>query len=532
VMRKPIELRRMLEDKNLTRREFLGYTSAMGLSVTAASALWSDRALANTPKTGGHMRCGLNDANTIDSLDSTQYNATTMIVISRSIRDSIVDVGIDGLPAPNLAESWEASPDAKVWRFKLRKGVEFSNGKTVTTEDVVNSINVHRGEDTKSAAKGVFAGISDVRVDGDDTVVVEVTDANADLPFLFTDYHFSVVPTVDGKADLHSRHGTGCYFLREFDPGVRTTLERNPNSWQSGAAGFVDSVEILAILDDTSRVNALVSGSVDVINRPDLKTIARLKRVPGVQIVDVPSNLAFTHPMRTNVPPFDNNDFRLALKYSTPRQEFVDKILFGYGIIGNDQPLGPQFPSYDPDLKVAYDLDKAKHHLKQSGLEGAKFDMSTSDTAYGGAVLAAQLFAEHWQKIGLAPNIVREPKDGYWSEVWNKKPFCSCYWGPRPVEDLILSIAYLSDSPWNDTVINIPRVDELVVKARGELDKEKRTAMYREVQQLISAEGGTIIPAFGSDIAATNDKIGVPSKIGGGWEMDGGHFVKRWWMKG
>ena len=330
---------------------------------------------------------------------------------------------------------------------------------------------MHRGEDTKSAAKGVFAGISDVRVEGDDTVVVEVTDANADLPFLFTDYHFSVVPTVDGKADLHSPHGTGCYLLREFNPGVRTALEKNPNAWQGNELGFADSVEILAILDDTSRVNALVSDSVDVINRPDLKTIERLKRVPGVQIVDVPSNLAFTHPMRTNVPPFDNNDFRLALKYATPRQEFVDKIIFGYGTAGNDQPLGPQFPSYDPDLKVPYDLDKAKHHLKKAGLEGAKFDMSTSDTAYGGAVLAAQLFAEHWQKIGLQPNIVREPKDGYWSEVWNKKPFCSCYWGPRPVEDLILSIAYLSDSPWNDTLINIPRVDELVVKARGELDQ-------------------------------------------------------------
>ena len=231
-----IEIKRLLEDKRLTRREFLGYTSAMGLSVSAAGALWSGRALADTPKRGGHMRCGLNDANTIDSLDSTQYNATTMIVVSRSIRDSLVDVGTDGAPAPNLAESWEATPDAKVWRFRLRKGVEFSNGKTLTTEDVVNSINVHRGEDTKSAAKGVFAGISDVRVEGDDTVVVEVADANADLPFLFTDYHFSVVPTVDGKADLHSPHGTGCYLLREFDPGVRTALERNPNAWQGASS--------------------------------------------------------------------------------------------------------------------------------------------------------------------------------------------------------------------------------------------------------------------------------------------------------
>ena len=161
-----------------------------------------------------------------------------------------------------------------------------------------------------------------------------------------------------------------------------------------------------------------------------------------------------------------------------------------------------------------------------------KFDLHTSDAAYGGAVLAAQLFAEHWQKIGLAPNIVREPKDGYWSEVWNKKPFSACFWGPRPVEDLILSIAYLSDSPWNDSVINIPRVDELVVKARGELDQAKRTEMYREVQHLLSADGGTLIPAFGSDVAAVNKKVGVPSQLGGGWEMDGGHFIKRWWLKG
>ena len=56
--------------------------------------------------------------------------------------------------------------------------------------------------------------------------------------------------------------------------------------------------------------------------------------------------------------------------------------------------------------------------------------------------------------------------------------------------------------------------------------------MYQEVQRLISAQGGTIIPAFGSDVAAVNAKVGVPSMIGGGWEMDGGHFIKRWWMTG
>ena len=96
---------------------------------------------------------------------------------------------------------------------------------------------------------------------------------------------------------------------------------------------------------------------------------------------------------------------------------------------------------------------------------------------------------------------------------------------------MILSIAYLSDAPWNDSVINIPRVDELVIAARGELDPAKRQAMYSEVQMLISRDGGTLIPAFGQDVSATRDNIGIPDQIGGGWEMDGGHFVKRWWKK-
>ena len=252
----------------------------------------------------------------------------------------------------------------------------------------------------------------------------------------------------------------------------------------------------------------------------------------GDVVEAVPSNLAYTNPMRIDTAPFDNNDFRLALKYSLPRQEFVDKILQGYGSVGNDQPLGPQFPSYDSSITVDYDLDKAKFHLKKSGLEGATFDLSSADAAYTGAVDGAQLFQAHWSKIGLKPNIVREPADGYWSNVWNVKPFCSCYWGARPVEDMILSIAYTSEAPWNDTVFKDSRVDELVVAARTELDDAKRNAMYTEVQQIISTTGGVLIPSFANDVAAYNSaRIGVGDQIGGGWEMDGGYYTKRWWVK-
>ena len=524
-------LARILEDRKTTRREFMVGATALGLTATAASTMWSSRALANEPQKGGHLKAGLNDSNTTDSLDPATFVGTTMICISRAFRDSLTEVGQDNTAHPGLAESWEANDKADVWRFKLRKGVEFSNGKSVTTEDVVNSINIHRGDDSKSGAKGVFAGITDVKADGNDTVVVTLKDPNADMPFLFTDYHMNVVPTVDGKADVTSKHGTGCYHLKDYEPGVRATLERNPNAWQADKFGHVDSVEFTTILDDTARENALVAKAVHVINRPGLKTIGRLKRVPHVQIQAAKSNLAFTHPMHVTQKPFDDNNFRQALKHALPRQEFVDKVLFGYGSIGNDQPLGPNFINYNPDIKNEYDLDKAKSLIKKSGYDGEQVNLHTADTSYGGAVDASILFAEHFKKIGVNLNVVRESKDGYWTNVWNVKPFCTCYWGPRPVEDMILSIAYITGAPWNDTRISIKRVDELVTAARGELDAAKRKAMYFEVQELISKQGATLIPAFGQDVAAVDKSVGFGA-LGGGWEMDGGHFVKRWWLKG
>ncbi|MEM7505488.1 MAG: ABC transporter substrate-binding protein [Pseudomonadota bacterium] len=520
---------RMLRDPKTTRRQFMVGATAAGLTASAASGLW-DQAQAATPKRGGHMKCGLNDMNTGDSLDPATWNATGMIVVGRAVRDSLVEVGQDNTAQPGLAESWEASADAKTWRFKLRSGVEFSNGKSLTTEDVINSINVHRGEDSKSGAKGVFAGIDDVQADGKDVVVVSLSGGNADFPFLMTDYHMNMVPTVDGKADVLSKIGTGLYTLEEFDPGIRVSMKRAPNAWQQDDFGYVDSCEITAVLDDAARQNALMTGQVDVINRPALSTINLLKRNPNIKIQAVPSNLMFTMPMHVNTPPFDSLELRMALKHALDRQAFVDKILFGYGVVGNDQPIGPGFLYHDPDVpQNDFDLDKAKSMLAKAGMDGVTVPYHVSDTAFGGALDAAQLFQADLAKIGVNLDIIREPKDGYWNNVWNKKPFCACYWGARPVEDMILSIAYTSDAPWNDTRINIPRVDELVTAARAELDPAKRKVMYSEVQALISSQGGTLIPAFGQDVAGLSQRV-QHGALGGGWEMDGGHFIKRWWL--
>ena len=381
-------IKKMLTNSKVSRREFLSYTGALGMSVAMGSSLWSNKAMANTPTRGGHMKAGVNDFNTTDSLDPATFLSTGMIVISRTHRDALVEIDQNNKLSGALAESWEASPDAKTWRFNIRKGVEFSNGKTLTVEDVINSINIHRGEDSSSGAAGVLSDIQDVKADGN-SVVVTLGSSNATAPMLFTDYHMCIVPTADGKADVNSMHGTGCFKLDEFEPGIKATFSKHANAWQGGEFGYADSIEIIGIQDSTARQSALISGTVDVISRPELKTVRRLEKVKNMAIVAVPSNLAYTHPMRMDTAPFDNADLRLALKYSLPRQEFSDKILQGFGAIGNDQPLGPQFQSYDSSIKVDYDLDKAKHHLKKAGMDGATIEMSTSDVPYVGAVDAA-----------------------------------------------------------------------------------------------------------------------------------------------
>ena len=524
-------IKRVLADKRASRRDFLVGATALGLSATAASSMWSE-AKAATPTKGGHLVTALVGGSTTDNMDQQTWTDTFMIAIGRATRDSLVEVGQDNSAQPGLAESWEASDDASEWRFKLRPGVEFSNGKSLTTEDVIASINVHRGEETRSGAKGVFEAIDDVVADGN-VVVVKLKGPNADFPFLMTDYHMNIVPAPDGKPNLTDGIGTGIYKVTEFEPGVRVAMDRHANSWQADQFGFVDSAEIFGVPDPNARQSALVTGDVHGINKPDLKTIKLLARRPNVEIVDVASNYFFTGPMMADQEPFSSVDFRRAIKFGIDRQQFIDKIIFGYGSPGNDHPIGPGFTYHAADIpQNTYDPDKAKHHLKKSGFEGATIDYSASDTAYPGAVDYAVLMKETLAPIGINLNIVREPNDGYWSNIWNVKPFCACYWGARPVEDMILSINYTTDAAWNDTRWGSPRVDELVVAARGELDTKKRAEMYREVQLLISRDGSTLVPAYGRDVAALSTDVGTTGQYGGGWEMDGGHYIKRWWLKG
>jgi len=512
----------------IDRRQFVMSVLAAGVALPAALG-FADKAHAATPKSGGLFRMGIAHGSTTDTLDSATSENHFTLINGYTFGNHLTEVGSDGQLTGELAESYE-SADAQRWVFNLRQGVEFHNGKTMTSEDVIASFNHHMGEDSTSAAKGLLTGVTSVSADGKNRVIFDLAEANADFPFIVSDYHISIRPA----GDMASGIGTGGYVLQSFDPGVKSVLKRNPNYWKEGRAHF-DDVELLSIIDPTARQTALMNGDIDAMDRVDLKTINLFKRNPNINIMEATGTAHYTFPMRLSVAPFDNYDLRMALKHSIKRQELVDKVLLGYGAVGNDHPISTANAYHNSDMpQREFDADKAAFHYKKSGHSGA-IPLSASDAAFAGAVDAAQLIANSAAEAGIEVEVIREPRDGYWSNVWNNdaKGWCACYWGGRPTEDWMFKAAYTNDTKWNDTAWkgteSSKRFNALVKQAQAELDTTKRRELYYECQTLVSDDGGSIIPLFNSYVSA-NSKAIAHNEIAANWDSDGAKCVERWWF--
>ncbi|MGP6088636.1 ABC transporter substrate-binding protein [Antarctobacter jejuensis] len=513
----------------ISRRGLLTTGAAAG--VLAASGL----PLRAQAKRGGRLRAALSGANTSDSWDGRTHSDLFMIASAQgTVFDSLTEVAADGSLVGELATSWEASADAKTWTFDLRQGVTFHNGKAFGADDVIASLQLHVAEGAKSAAKPIVSAITEMKKVTDHQVQFTLAAGNADFPYLMSDYHLLMYPAGQIEEAIAKGIGTGLYQVESFEPGVRMVATRYPDHYKGDGAGYFDSVEYIAVNDNTARMNALLTGQVDAINRIDFKTEALLKANPMVRIQEVTGNQHYTFPMLTNVAPFNDANVRKALKYGINRQEMVDKILLGHGRVGNDTPIGPANQYFAGDMEqLAYDPDKAMFHLKEAGLSSLDIDLSASNAAFEGAVDAAQLFQASAKAGGININVVQEPADGYWSNVWLKKPFCACYWSGRATEDWMFSTAYEAGVPWNDSQWDgddNARFQELLLSARAELDPAKRRDQYTEMQMILRDEGGVLVPMFANYVQAVSNKVANPDTVGNLWQMDNARMAERWWM--
>lgn len=510
----------------LDRRQLISAAAVLGLSATIGAM----PAMAQgTPKKGGTLRMGLEGGSPSDSLDPLTYADSIPINMSLMLWNNLVEVADNGDAVGELFEKWDVKPGAADWTFHIRKGITFTSGKTLDADDVIYSLNLHRGE-TKSPAKALLADITDITKIDANTVRIVMKQGNIDLPYNLSDYHLIIMP--NGFKDYSKPDGTGAFTLEEFQPGVRATFKRKAGAYWKPNRGNFDRVELRYIGDSAARSQALITGQVDIINRADPKTAALLAKNKNLKLSRTPGmGNRFAFVAHTDKDPFSNKDLMLALKYGVDRKKIVDNVFSGYASIGNDNVIGPKMKFYDSKQKMnAYDPEKAKFHYKKSGVT-APIELQVSEGAFTGATDSGQIFQESLAKVGIKLDLKRVSGDGYWDNVWLKVPFCAVYWGNRPTIDNQLTSVFGGGlkNPWNDTHFVNAEFDKLLVEARIELDQKKRAQQYAKMQEIISQNAGMVHFATQDYLDAHSTKLRGLT-ISGRYDLGDDRIAEKGWF--
>ncbi len=491
---------RSLVQKGATRRDVMSWLMAAGMGVASAGSVasYATRALAETAKKGGRLRVA---------------GAGT---------------SLDGKLAPQLALAESIENDkATVWTIKLRKDVTFHDGKKLTADDVVYSLNRHKDPAVGSKAKSLADQITAVKATGPNEVQITLSAPNADLPVVLGTFHFLIVK--DGTTDFSTAVGTGPYRCQEFKPGVRSIAVRNDGYWKPGQP-YLDEIEFIGIPDESARVNALLSGDVQMIAAVNARSAGRISSTPGYQIHETKSGNYTDLVMRVDTAPTQNADFVLAMKYLFDREQMRSAIVRGFAVLGNDNPIDPTNRFYNSELpQRPYDLDKAKFHFQKAGIGNTAVPITVSPAA-DNSVEMALLLQQAGQKIGLNLDIQRVPADGYWTNHWMKHPLGFGNINPRPSADILFTLFFKSDAAWNECGWKNAKFDQLLAAARAETDEAKRKQMYWDMQTIVHEGSGIGIPMFLSLIDGLSSKVkGLGSIPLGG--LMGYNFAENVWLE-
>ncbi|WP_293867440.1 ABC transporter substrate-binding protein [uncultured Alsobacter sp.] len=512
--------------RGATRRELMQMLLAGGVASAAGSALLGSvtAAVAQTPTSGGNLKAAGWSSSTADTLDPAKASLSTDYVRCCAFYNRLTFLDKSGTPQMELAESIE-SKDAKVWTVKLRKGVTFHNGKTLSSADVVFSLKRHLDPAVASKVNSIAKQITDVKAIDPLTVEITLADPNGDLPTILGMHHFMII--ADGTTDFSKANGTGAFVCQTFEPGVRSVAVRNKNYWKKQAN--LESFEFFAIPDDTARVNALLSGDIQLAASINPRSMRLVESQPGVVLSKTTSGNYTNLNMRMDMSPGDKAGFVEGVKYLLNREQIQKSALRGLAEIANDQPVPPSSPYFNAELKPKpYDPERAKSLFQKSGLLGQAVPLVASDAASSSVDMAVVL-QQAGAAIGMNFDVKRVPSDGYWSNYWLKAPFHFGNINPRPTPDILFSLLYTSSAPWNESQYKSEKFDRMIIEARGSLDQAKRKQIYGEMQAMIANEAGTAIPVWISNVDAISSKLqGLESNPLGG--MMGYAFAEYVWL--
>jgi peptide/nickel transport system substrate-binding protein len=418
---------------------------------------------------------------------------------------------------PKLAESWSPNADGTEWTFKIRQGVKFHSGATLTANDVKATFETLVDPANSSNALSALGGVlspGNTEASDDATVVFRLDAPNGNFPTLVSsaNYNAIIIPADLDPADWGKTfEGTGPFKLEKFTPKVGASFVRNDAYW--GDKANPDRMELKLYDDEPPMVLALQGGEVDFVEHFSVSGGKALLDDPNVQVIAIhTANHRELH-MRTDKDPFTDKRVRQAIGLAIDRPALVDGLWEGKADLGNDSPFAPLYPSTDTSVpQRAQDLDKAKQLLSDAGMaDGFTVDLNT----WKGFEIPdlAQLIKNNAEQIGVTINLkITDDATYYGDAVFGKSPWLDSVmgitdYGHRPVPNVYLSSVYTSKGTWNAAHFKNAQADQLIAEYIGALDLDSQKTAAKKLQELLLDETPVVIPYFYNFLSAAKPNL-------------------------
>jgi peptide/nickel transport system substrate-binding protein len=520
----------------VSRRRFLagagtavgGVAVAGALSACGSSSNNSSQAggatssSGGTPKQGGTLTVG-SIGSSDDTLDPNKVTSNMDLERLFNLYDNLIYFPHDSLQFQyGVAESIELTNGAKVATIRLRHGVEFHNGKTLSAEDLIFTLK--RILEPSDPHAGLLSSINGKTIKKMDarTVRMDLNYPDAIFPQRFYADQMAILPVGwDPKKPV----GTGPFKFQSFSPGQRSVFVRNPNYWIDGQP-HLDQLVIIDMADQTAQINALQSGQVDAIDSIPLNQAAQIKSTPNLALLEANGGYFQPIDMRVDLAPWKDVRVRQAMRLLVDRKQMIEQAYDGFAQIGNDMP-SPRDPAYDHSLpQRETDVEKAKSLLKAAGVSGQTFKLVTANEDYG-LVPSAEVLVQNAKAAGVTIDLQVVPPS-VWDPKFTKWPFTQGYWGNKPF-GLAWQVFYSPDGIFNETHFNDPQGNKIFSDALKDENEASRNQKLKELQQILYDRGGQIIHSFRTTVDAYNSKVhGLTPDLSTGWSLGQYRFREVW----
>jgi peptide/nickel transport system substrate-binding protein len=494
-------------------------------ATTSVSEETTPSASEGTPKRGGNLRVAMVGGTAADSLDADDALNFPQVMRNFALYNGLVALDQDAKGISlDLAEEMTPSDDAMSWTIRLRPDVTFHDGKPLSAEDVIFTLQRIMDPEAPHSGASALAPLdpNQMEIIDERTVRLGMLIPYATLvEQLSGNYYFGIVPV---GYDPTNPIGTGPFKYKSFVPGQQSVFDRNPNYHKSDLP-YLDELTIIdSFSDPTSAFNALTAGQVDIAENSPPVLADQVQGSTSLKALISDPGLWVPFTMLSDTPPFDDVNVRQAFRLIVDRQQMIDVAVNGLGAVANDV-FGQYDPCYDTSLQREQNIDEAKSLLQSAGQANMTVELVTSQFT-AGAVEAAQAFAEQAKAAGVTVN-VREVSVTEFFTNYTQWPFAQDFLAYSPFMSMVAQTS-LATSPFNTTHFSTPRWIELYDQANATIDQASRCELIGEMQQIYFDEGGYIIPSFNRQVDITANTVNGFGIAGTGIPLGNGNWENAW----